>query len=550
MRIYWDPIENVPLLSRACSDAEPLVVTLSKASDPRPAMGWDLRLLRDTLDAQFGSGTYGELVINEEVVLLGRAPYLDTAYEVISDGVVLGHLFFDLLEFRWYFKPGPPSIARIGHRIEKLEVEGRRGDVIKEARPEDHKFLLLRNGIAERIGDKYVVIKEFKFSREPIDIKTSWKRVISFNEPYVLSKEFESIRMLWRLPKGREIVLSFSGGKDSSALLEVVRRSDLDFLVYFNDTGLELPETLSFVERVGCDIVGSAGNSFWRNLTHFGPPARDYRWCCKALKLAPTYRSLKGLKPALTLVGQRKYESSARMRSPYLWENNWLPGILTAAPINDWSNLQTWLYISVRKVEVNPLYFEGFERLGCYVCPASRISDFEKLKRRYYYLWEKWEGFLRDYASGRGYGECWIKYGIWRWVNPPERMRKLCEFDKRASLRISLDDRYVYVKGISGGKLAKLSRTLRRSEVLGIDLSPSGELRVSFRGDPVDVIRLIARAELCSSCGICSDYCESNAIKFDHGVEVIGELCSGCGKCNEVCPVSTYAPKLIEVRNR
>ncbi|MCS7102486.1 MAG: hypothetical protein NZ992_01230, partial [Candidatus Korarchaeum sp.] len=173
MRLYWDPIENVPLLSRGCSDSEPLIVTLSRVSDPRPAMEWDLKLLRETLDTQFGSGTYRELLINEGVVLLGRVPYLDTAYEVVSDGAVLGHLFFDLFEFKWYFKPGPSSLSRIGHRIEKLGAEGRRGEVIREANSEDPKFLLLRNGIAEKIGDKYVVIKEFKSFREPIDVRSS-----------------------------------------------------------------------------------------------------------------------------------------------------------------------------------------------------------------------------------------------------------------------------------------------------------------------------------------------------------------------------------------
>ncbi|RDD53900.1 MAG: hypothetical protein BA066_01865, partial [Candidatus Korarchaeota archaeon NZ13-K] len=418
MRLYWDPVENVPLVSKGCSDAEPLIVPLSRVSDPRPANEWDLRLLRDTLDSQFGIGTYRELLIND-VVLLGRVPYLDTAYEVITDGAVMGHLFFDLLEFKWYFKPGAPSLSRIGHRIERLEVEGRRGDFVREAHPDEPKYLLLRNGLAEKVGDRYLVVKEFRSFREAIDARTNWRKVININEPCVLSREFESIRMLWRLPKGRRIIVSFSGGKDSSVLLELVRRSDLSFLVYFNDTGLELPETMRFVERMGFDIVGSAGDSFWRNLDRFGPPARDYRWCCKVLKLAPTYRALKGLGPALTLVGQRKYESSARMRSPRIWENNWLPGFLTAAPINEWSNLQTWLYIAIRRIEVNPLYFEGFERLGCYLCPASRLSDYERLRVRYRDLWERWEGFLRRYASERDLGECWIRYGLWRWVNPP-----------------------------------------------------------------------------------------------------------------------------------
>lgn len=546
MRLYWDPVENIPLVDRRCSHDEPIVVSLSKVSDPRPATEWDLKLLRDTLDTQLGAGAYRELIMNEEVVLLGRVPYMDTAYEVITDGVVMGHLFFDVLEFKWYFKPNPPSISRIGHRFEKLEEEGRRNEILRDAKPDDPKYVLLRNGLAERVGDKFVVIKEFKPSRNPIPVKSSWAKVVSMNEPCVLSREFESIRMLWRLPKGRKIVLSFSGGKDSSVLLELARRSELDFLVYFNDTGLELPETVSFVESVGFDILGDAGDSFWRNLEHFGPPARDYRWCCKLLKLAPTYRALKHLKPALTLVGQRKYESSARMRSPYFWENSWLPGFITAAPINDWSNLQAWLYINLRKIRINPLYSEGFERLGCYLCPASRLWDYERLKKKYPSLWEVWESRLRNYAQEHGYSECWLKYGIWRWVRPPNRISRLCDSGERTLMRVSLSGNSAKLEDLDNERFENLSKSVSRSIITGVKLEGS-VTTIHFKGDPLEVLGVALRANFCGGCGLCSDYCETEAIKLGPRASIDLNACRSCGKCNEVCPLSAYAKKLISL---
>ena len=84
--------------------------------------------------------------------------------------------------------------------------------------------------------------------------------------------------------------------------LDLVARSGLEFYVYFNDTGLEPPETYKNLEAIrekyGVEvIVGAAGDRFWRAMKLFGPPARDYRWCCKVIKLGPTTEALKAKFP-------------------------------------------------------------------------------------------------------------------------------------------------------------------------------------------------------------------------------------------------------------
>ncbi len=553
MRLYWSVQENVPVISRKCTEREVRVVPTSKTSDPRPATEADLELLRRVLDEQFGSGTYNEL-IRSEVVLFGRAPYLDTAYEVISDGGVLGHLFFDLYEMKWYFKPLEQSIDRIGHRMEFLHLKGRRGEVLGESHG-GPKFKLLENGLAERIGGKYVVVRVFKEREGLLEERNSWYQVLRVNEACILADESKAIRFVWRASRraGKTIV-SFSGGKDSSALLEVVRRSGVDHLIYFNDTGLELPETLKFVGEVGYDIVGDAGDSFWRNVGRFGPPARDYRWCCKVIKLLPTYRALKSLAPGLTLVGQRKFESSARMRSPPIWRNRWLPGFLTGAPINEWSALETWLYLRLRSVRVNPLYERGFERLGCYLCPASRLSEFEKLKDWYPDLWERWFSFLSEYASKRNLDECWVKYGLWRWIRPPQRMRVLCPEVRDALVTIELSEGLMKVDPFDEGAFLSLAHSLavvRDGRVISENFEAevvdpkSGLLR--YTGDVERLKGLIARSA-CTGCGVCKEYCEFGAIEIGEKARISPDKCTKCGICGEVCPLSFYKDRIVEVR--
>ncbi len=552
MRLYWSISENVPVISKECSRSDLRIVPTSKTSDPRPATRWDLDLLRKVVDEQFGAGTFNELLPRSQVVLMGRVPYMDSAYEIIADGSVLGHLFFDIYEFKWYFKPLEASIQRIGHRMEILRKKAYRGEELGMASHEDPKFILLENGLAERIEGKYIVTRIFKNREAPLDNASKWNDVVSINEPCILAMESRSIRFIWRISKRGNLIVSFSGGKDSSALLELVNRSDVAYHTYFNDTGLELPETIEFVEKIGYDIKGE-GDSFWRYVSKFGPPARDYRWCCKVLKLTPTRKALKYLAPGVTLVGQRKYESSARMRSRSIWKNRWLPEFVTGAPLNDWSSLQTWIYIMIRRVRTNPLYEGGFERLGCYLCPASRLSDYRRIEERYPDLWYRWKDFLSRYAARMGYGECWLRYGLWRWINPPERMRSLCSVERKPLMTAVVERNALRMDPYNKEMLLSLALSIGRVRgdlVSGKRISFITNVEdIRFEGDLSLLIKVGIRSVACAGCGVCKEYCDNNAILLIDGkARIDPSRCISCGICNDICPLSFYAGKIVRIK--
>ena len=94
--------------------------------------------------------------------------------------------------------------------------------------------------------------------------------------------------------------------------------------MFFIDTGLEFPETIQHVKDVAARhgsrlIVEQAPReAFPEGLRVFGPPGRDYRWCCKTNKLGPTVRAIMKHYPdgVLSFIGQRRYESEARASKP------------------------------------------------------------------------------------------------------------------------------------------------------------------------------------------------------------------------------------------
>lgn len=51
-------------------------------------------------------------------------------------------------------------------------------------------------------------------------------------------------------------------------------------------------------------------------------------------------------------------------------------------PLAYWSNEYLWNYIESEHIEVNPLYGEGFTRVGCVGCPMARkLHRIEEFKR-------------------------------------------------------------------------------------------------------------------------------------------------------------------------
>ena len=234
------------------------------------------------------------------------------------------------------------------------------------------------------------------FSREPliaIDLETMGQKnkelmgVIEDATVKRIVKEYEKFK------KKLDIFhVAFSGGKDSTVLLDLVKKAlpQGSFVVIFGDTGMEFPDTYKTVKmtKEECD---NDGTPFYIAKSHFdpkdswklfGPPARVLRWCCSVHKSTPQTLKMREITGndnyiGMDFVGVRAFESLTRSKYDYENFGKKQKGQYSYNPILEWTSAEVWTYIFLNHLDFNEAYKKGNSRAGCLFCPMSGgASDF------------------------------------------------------------------------------------------------------------------------------------------------------------------------------
>ena len=101
--------------------------------------------------------------------------------------------------------------------------------------------------------------------------------------------------------KNMNFMVSFSGGKDSTVVSDVVMKalSNPKIFHMFGDTTLEFPTTYDYVRQYKEEhpytpirTVSNKDQKFLEICDEIGPPARLMRWCCSMFKTGPITRKL------------------------------------------------------------------------------------------------------------------------------------------------------------------------------------------------------------------------------------------------------------------
>lgn len=219
-----------------------------------------------------------------------------------------------------------------------------------------------------------------------------------------------------------DVYISFSGGKDSTVLLHLVRSLYPDVPAVFCDTGLEFPEIRDFVKTIdnvewlkpskpftqvikdyGWPIVSKEQSQFihqyrtaksqktkdtrmngnkygrgkisekWKYL--LGTPFKISDKCCDVMKKIPfkKYEKLTGRKP---YIGTMVHESQLRLQKYNKHGCNAFDAKRqTSNPLSFWADKDIWDYIKENDIAYSSIYDMGYARTGCMFCLYGHHLD-------------------------------------------------------------------------------------------------------------------------------------------------------------------------------
>lgn len=229
--------------------------------------------------------------------------------------------------------------------------------------------------------------------------------------------------MIYGLP----LIVTISGGKDSSVCVELAQRAGIPFEVMHSHTTADAPETVYFIRKefqrleeqgIHCitnyPVYKGERTSMWKLIPKkLMPPTRAVRYCCDILK------ERGGMNRFIT-TGVRWEESKSRKNSRgiyekpsndlakriilnndnddrrRLFENCRLRAKRVCNPIIDWTDREVLDFLISEKIPFNPLYKCGWDRVGCIGCPLAstkirqmEFAQFPKYKKNYIFAFER-----------------------------------------------------------------------------------------------------------------------------------------------------------------
>ena len=616
-RLWCDRCGTLVLGRRCACGNEPRSFEINSPGDIRPCMGEGVDLVLSLFRETFG--TDGPL--RGKMIFLNKIPGEDRTDEIVAHGAVLGIMRFDLRENRHILEIRQPgaelfnscaskNLVTFGSMSGHLKGKSIPGENIREIIGEFDvgASLILRKG--EKVGagialgsssqlkdmEKAVKIRDLdSISGMLLSPDSDREAFVKANREHLKNIEGNAASDIKSFvsSKKQPVTVSFSGGKDSLAAFGVAMKAlkgGMELL--FVDTGLEFPETVEYVKgfakKNGLRIhIAKADNAFRENVDTFGPPAKDFRWCCKVCKLGPITDMISNEFPkgTITVEGNRMLESFARSKTSFVSKNPFVPNQTTLNPVRTWNASEIWGYIWMKGLEYNPLYEKDFERIGCYLCASCLASEWKNTERIHPELHRDWTDYLYRYAEDRGLPKEFVDMGFWRWkVLPPKMVRLAEDLDLRTKPKDSKGPSMKMLKGASscaagGFSVEAIVNVPRARDFSSVEdaLRTVGDVKYSqefeialvktrdstaklFGGGQVSVtsktldgakgmferaVKALLRAQMCTSCGICAKKCSRHAITIKDGLHVDPNRCNSCGSCEASCMVAHYYDKVL-----
>jgi len=328
----------------------------------------DLKLI-EKLEDTVSTNLYSVAIINKKRVRNARLEEIRNAFEIAKAKIRLGFRFDSVFifspknELGIEIHPDYDCYFVIGKEFEKnleeIGVNVYEGSlVLRKLYGEEYYYSPNLVGIVyKKIGER-IRVKSLGIGRR-FDIDKTVKE----NEKVLKELEKISINFLKRF-NFEEVYVPVSGGKDSTATLILAKKCFKDVKAIYVKTNYDAPftdEYIDYIERkLNVEVIEEVVHF---DVKKYGIPTHENRWC--------TAIKMKAIKKygGLRIVGDRDAESRTRRLRPEIYGNE-------VFPIKYWSGAMVQLYILMNGLKLHPLYYKGFYRIGCTICPS--LSDWEK----------------------------------------------------------------------------------------------------------------------------------------------------------------------------
>lgn len=431
------------------------------------------------------------------------------------------------------------------------------------------------------------IIKEYGCALGNLDIQTLLKKEIRGIELFVnanknrfMEIEMEShnyVKQVYIENKNRIPIVSFSGGKDSITVSDIVRQalSRNDIIHIFGNTTLEMEETIEFVNEFKKAnpqvpfIEARSDKNFVQLCEKIGPPTRMTSWCSSIFKSGPISqilnsinfgRDIENYKKFLTFYGIRGEESASRDKYGRTSDSPKITSQKVASPIFGWLDFDVWLYILSRQLKFNSAYRKGYRRVGCWCCPNN--SKWTETLNSIYINDKQstWKEFLYDFAKKAGKKDYkdYIDKGFWKMRHGGEGL----DNSHTKIIRVECTDKNYENFILNKPYTNKLDEYLKpfgniqkeiKNDVVKIDIYDNDLNRKLFTikgGYDSHVIKCnihvdtnkfllkqriecqLRKYQICIQCSACDSICKNGAITTLNGVYKINEnKCKHCLEC-------------------
>jgi len=415
-------------------------------------------------------------------------------------------------------------------------------------------FQKLANEQEKILKEKYTVIKEDCDSFDIMPLSDAEKQ----GKQIILNTKIEMF------------IASFSGGKDSQVVLDLVSRviPSNDFSVIYSDTGYEIPPSIEIYEQTKELYQKQHPDlKFYLSKNHqdvlfywekFGPPSRTIRWCCGVMKTAPLYKELKRISGkdkqpnVLAFEGVRAEESVSRSSYPRIGKGVKHNNVVSARPILDWNLVEIFLYLFMHDLPINPAYRSGVNRVGCVICPyASKRGDnlsYKLFPETIQPFIDKLNTFVT--SVGEKNIDHYIQDGLWKLraggnnIESNTSINIITENpDFKAVIYNPQEVFFTWLKVLGNFNLTKNNGIFTgdlkyKKQIFGFEVSKEdNSIVVEFKDTTNEILflshlkKVINKSAYCVHCEACEVECPTGALAVEPVLKIDENRCTHCLKC-------------------